>query len=300
MDQTLPLHPLHPLLPLDLPFTPAMARAVGLQRRSLERMLDEGHVRRVLRGVYAASTAPECVEFRAVAAGLALAPHDIAVDRTAAWVHGVSCADPTPLDVLTPARSQRGSLGGRRRLVGRDLVTISGVRLTSPLRTALDLGRLLPPAAALGVMDALLRGGTFSHTALLAELPRFAGHRGIDQLRSLAAQVDDRSAGLAESMLRLHWNNARLPTPVPGMPVAGGHRLVRLSLGVAHRQFGAVLAHQVCAADLLALEEAGWRVVVLAEERLLNTEPSIWVRHLEREFHQQLLAQTKAQEEEAG
>ncbi len=82
------------------------------------------------------------------------------------------------------------------------------------------------------------------------------------------------------------------------MLVAAGHRLVRLSLGVERRQFGAVLAHQVSATDLLALEGAGWSVVVLAEQRLLSTDPSIWVRHLEREFHQHLLAQTKA--EEAG
>ena len=82
------------------------------------------------------------------------------------------------------------------------------------------------------------------------------------------------------------------------MLVAAGHRLVRLSLGIERRQFGAVLAHQVSATDLLALEGAGWSVVVLAEQRLLSTDPSIWVRHLEREFHQHLLAQTKA--EEAG
>ena len=111
---------------------------------------------------------------------------------------------------------------------------------------------------------------------------------------SLAAQVDARSTGMAESMLRLHWHAAHLPTAVPGMLVAAGPRLVRLSLGVERRQFGAVLAHQVSAADLLALEGAGWRVVVLAEERVLRTEPAIWVRHLEREFHQHLLAQTEA------
>src|SRR5689334_10827641 len=37
MDLTLPLHPLHSLLPLDEPFTPAMARDVGISRAALER-----------------------------------------------------------------------------------------------------------------------------------------------------------------------------------------------------------------------------------------------------------------------
>ena len=82
------------------------------------------------------------------------------------------------------------------------------------------------------------------------------------------------------------------------MPVAAGHRLVRLSLGVERRQFGVVLAHQVSADDLLALEGAGWRVLVIAEERVLKGDPSILTRHLEREFHQHLLAQVRA--EEAG
>ena len=69
---------------------------------------------------------------------------------------------------------------------------------------------------------------------------------------------------------------------------------MRLSLGVEHRQFGAVLAHQVSAADLVALEGAGWRVVVLAEERVLQSDPTILGHHLEREFHQHLLAQAEA------
>jgi len=146
-------------------------------------------------------------------------------------------------------------------------------------------------------MDALLRAGTFSHAALLAELSRFTGQRGIGQLTSLAAQVDARSSCPAESVLRLHWNTADLPTPLPGKLVAAGARLVRLSLAVEHRQFGVVLAHQVTAADLLALEGAGWWIVVLPEERVLTTDPSLWTRHLEREFHQQLLTQVRDEEE---
>jgi hypothetical protein len=293
MDRMLPLHPLHALLPLDEPFTPAMARSVGISAHALSRMLANGLVRRVLRGVYVASTACPSAELRASSVGLLLRSGDIVADRTAAWVHGALAPDPVPLDVLA-----RGSLGGRRRLLGRDLVTLGGVRLTSPLRTALDLGRLLPPGPALAVLDAL--AASFSQVELLAELPRFAGQRGIAQLRTLAAQVDSRSTCPAESILRLHWNAANLPTPVPGRLVVAGARLVRLSLAVDQRQFGVVLAHQVSAADLLALEGAGWWVVVLPEERVLTTDPTLWTRHLEREFHQQLLQQTRDAEEDAG
>ncbi len=295
MDPMLPLHPLHSVLPLDEPFTPAMARAVGISRVALDRLLREGLVRRLLRGVYLPSVAFESIGVRAAAVGLATGGRrGVVVDRTAAWVHGALALDDlAPVSLMAPGRSSAGS----RRLVARDVEVIGPVRITTPLRTALDVGRLLPAGQALAAMDALLAGGSFSHAALLAELARFGGHAGVAQLRALAAQVDARATCPAESLLRLHWNAARLPTPVPGMPVAAGSRLVRLSLAVGRRQFGAALAHQITADDLLALEGAGWRIVVLPQERLLSTDPAIWTRHLEREFHQHLLAQVKDEEE---
>ncbi len=300
MDPTLPLHPLHPLLPLDQPFTPAMARAVGLDRGGLQRLLERGHVRRLLRGVYVASAAPDCVATRAAAVALALPGRGTAVDRTAGWVHGLPTglwADPesvVPLDVVSSRR--QASWGGRRHLAARDVQRLGGLSLTTPLRTALDLGRLLPPDRALGALDALLGTRSFTQAQLLAELPRLAGHRGVGQLRTLAAQVDDRSLGPAESVLRRRWLAAALPTPVPGLVVAAGHRAVRLALGVSRCQFGAVLAGRVPAADLLALEGAGWRVLVLPEHRVRRTDPDVVVHHLEREFHQHLLTQVRDEE----
>lgn len=297
MDETLPLDPLRALLPLDRPFTRAMARAAGVERRSLERMLRDATVVRLLRGVYAASSAPDSAELRAAAVSLVVGQRAIAVDRTAAWVHGVRVTgpgEPRPVEALSPGGRGRGGLGGGRQLAGRDVEPIASLRLTTPLRTALDLGRLLPPDLALGAMDRLLAGGSFTHVQLLAEIPRLAGHRGVGQLRTLAAQVDARSSCLAESALRLRWHEARLPTAIPGLPVCAAGRLVRLSLGVERRQFGAALAGRVSADDLVALQGAGWWVVVLGEERVLRTDPSVWMHHLEREFHQHLVAQMEA------
>jgi hypothetical protein len=304
MNETLPLNPLHSLLPLDRPFTPAMARAVGVERRSLERMLHEGAVRRLVRGVYAASTVPDSNGLRAAALALVVGPHSVVVDCSAAWVHGVDVTglgvgEPRPVEVLSPGRAGRGGLGSGRQLAGRDVQRLEGLRLTTPLRTALDLGRLLPPDLGLGAMDGLLAAGGFTHVELLAEVSRLAGHRGVGQLRTLAVQADARSTGLAESSLRLRWHQARLPTATPGMQVCASGRLVRLSVGVERRQFGAVLAGQVSAADLVALQGAGWQVVVLSKERVLRTDPTVWMHHLEREFHQHLLAQARA-DSEAG
>ena len=302
MDPTLPLPPLHALLPLDRPFTRAMARLAGVERASLDRMLREGSVVRLLRGVYASAGAPDTRQRRAAAVMLASGRDAVAVDRTAAWVHGVDVTclaygEPRPLELLSPSRPARGGRGGGRHLADRDVTRVDGLRSTTRLRTALDLGRLLRPDLALGAMDGHLALGTFTLGDLLAEVPRLMSHRGVEQLRTLAAQVDARSSGMAESALRMHWHEARLPTPIPGMPVCACGRLVRLSLGVAQRQFGAVIAGQVSADDLVALQGAGWRVVVLSEQQVLHTDPAIWTHHLEREFHQHLLTQVDAEDE---
>ncbi len=259
----LPLDPLPAALPLDRPFTPAMARAAGIERPSLDRMAREGEVRRLVRGVYASASAPDCRQLRAAALALVVPPEAVAVDCTAAWVHGVDVPvlDPTrprPVEVVARGGARRrGSSAGRRRLAGHDVQQVEGLLLTTPLRTALDLGRMLPPPLALGAMDLLLAGGSFTHVELLAEVARWGAHRGVGQLRALAAQADARSSCLAESILRLRWNEALLPTPVPALPVCAAGRLVRLGLGVERRQFGAVLSGRASGADLVALQGAG-------------------------------------------
>jgi hypothetical protein len=160
MDETLPLAPMHPLLPLDRPFTPATARTLGVERSSLDRMLREGTIRRLVRGVYVASTAPDSTSLRAQAVALAIGRKAIAVDRTAAWVHGVHVRRRSPcelpsLESVHGGRSS-GSTSGARELLGRDVQHLDDLRVTTPLRTALDLGRSLAPDLALGAMDLLL------------------------------------------------------------------------------------------------------------------------------------------------
>ncbi len=294
-DPQLQLDPLVGRLPLDRPFTPRQAVAAGVPRSGLERMVRAGQVTRVLHGVYAASSVRDGTTFRAQSLALAVGGEAVAVDRTAAWVHGISLPGSTSeLPPLELARTRRRGRGVMRALSARDIECLEGARVTTPLRTALDLGRLLPPASALAAMDRLVARGSFSHTELLAELPRMAGLPGIGQLRQLAVQVDGRACCAAESVLRFHWNAARLPTAIPAMTVVAGGRVVRLAIGTEHRSFGAVLAGHVEADDLVALEGAGWWIVVLPEKRVLSVEPLTLTKHLEREYHQHLLAQVEA------
>lgn len=283
----------HDQLPLDLtgtclldgPFTPAMARDAGVGRRTLDRMVDDGRVRRVLRGVYLAGTVGETVEVRARAVGLLLPPGGVAVDRTAAWVHGVVVPRRQP-DDLPPVEAMTPTSRRRRVLASRDLCEPAGVPVTTPLRTAMDLGRLLGPDLAQGVVDGFLRAGLCTHRELLAELPRFGRHSGIVQLRHVVALADARAGDAAESAMRFHWFAARLPTPVPGLVLEGSG--LRLALGLPVQRFGVVVGRPDPAA-IAAAESLGWRVVTVSAHRVLHDDPDLLLRHLEVEYHQHLL-----------
>jgi len=290
----LPLDPLSPRLPVGRPFTRAMAARAGLDRVALDRLHREGRVRRLLRGVYLDATVPCSRAVRAEAVGLVVGPRQVVVGVTAAWLHGADLdrtAGPVPVEVHGRGRVPRYAA---RPVVysPRDLELVGPVRVTTPLRTALDLGRHLAPDRAITALDALLGLGAFSHTALMAELPRFAGQAGIRQLRELAAVADARADGPAESVLRLRWLAGRLPTPAPGWSLRGaGSARVRLALGLDTHRFGAALTGRLSDADLLAVSGQGWRIVVLDSSRVLHSAPEFVVGHLEREFHRHLLEQ---------
>jgi hypothetical protein len=292
----LPLHPISPRLPIDEPFTAAMAARAGIGRAVLDRLHREGRVRRLLRGVYVDATVTSSVSLRAQALRLVVRPGQVVVGQTAAWLHGVDVPRPdagSPVPVEVHGRGHRpGSWGSRPvRYSARDLADLEDVRCTTPLRTALDLGRWLPPDRALAALDGLLALRAFSHTALMAELPRFGGLQGVVQLRELAALADGRAQGPAESVLRLRWLEGRLPTPAPGLVVAGPVGPLRLALGLEVHRFGVALAGRLRGADLAGLSALGWRAVVVTPERVMRSDPGLLVGHLEREFHLHLLAQ---------
>lgn len=208
-------------LPLDIPFTGGMAQHVGIRRDKLAELESEGLLRRVFEGVYAAVQAPDTMRARAAALRLLISPETVVTDRTAAWLHGVDILhrgahlSPPPLDTgtKTDTRVRRTGVDGHRRdLLDSDVTEIRGVQVTTLLRTACDLGRLLWRYDALAALDGCLRAGV-EHEVLLAESERFKGYRGMRQLRTLAPLSDARAESPGESALRLHWYDAGLPAP---------------------------------------------------------------------------------------
>lgn len=76
------------------------------------------------------------------------------------------------------------------------------MRVTTPLRTALDLGCNLPRRDALAAMDALARAHGFSKHDLTQLLGRYRRRRGVVQARELVALVDSRAESQPESWMR--------------------------------------------------------------------------------------------------
>ncbi len=179
-------------------------------------------------------------------------PHDsVITDRTAAWLLGAPMALAPNDHLKTPAVSMfrppgyrlRNKLvaSGERRLRPRDIAEVEGVLLTTPLRTACDLGRLLQRDQALAGMDALSRATGVSARDIVEELQRrFKGYRGVRQARQLAPWVDGRSESPGESILRLRWRDCTdLPVPTPQVEVAGPDGPCFLDLAVPALRYAA-------------------------------------------------------------
>lgn len=236
-------------LPLDRPFTTAEAGALGVSRELLRKLRDRALVREVVRGVQVVAQVPDTIECRVEAVRLVLPAGAVVTDRTAAWLHGVdvlprrAAYEPVPLDVFSTEESRLrrpGVRSGIRMLGAGDLCEVEGVPVTTPLRTALDLGRLLRRHDAIGALDAFLRIGV-SPQQLLAGPDRFGGYRGVVQLRELAPLADARAESPPESALRLYAHDEGLPAFEPQYWVHddAGVPVFRLDLAVPALHYAA-------------------------------------------------------------
>ncbi|MEQ6899615.1 DUF559 domain-containing protein [Nocardioides sp. YIM 152588] len=271
----------------DLPHHPFLLRdaaLLGITERQLQRAAAQGQVCRKARGVYVRTDLADSVELRAQVVALAASPHHVAVDRTAAWLHGVDALTYAEHDLLPPVETcalrghhptERSEARGRTRdLLPSDVVDVFGVLTTTPLRTALDLGCHLRRREAYAAMCALARlHGLHAHH-LVTELPRFRGRRGVIQCRALAPLVDPRIESAREAWTLLAIADAGLPRPLPQYWVEiDGAQVYRLDLAYVRAkvaiEYDGKEAHASPAQRQRDqdrrehLAELGWTVVVI-------------------------------------
>lgn len=251
------LDPGQPLLdrrfPLTLatPFTGAQAFAAGIRSDELTRLVRQGYLRRMVPGVYVASQTTDSLDLRVSALRLVVPTGAVVTDRTAGWLHGAERILGPGDHLETPALSvfdrKRGgrfrndlTKSGQRMMPDRHVMEIDGLAVTTPLRTACDLGRILSRDWAFAALDSMLRLGLFGRDELCATVEEFKGFRWVRQLRALAPLADPRAESPGESVLRLRWIDCPdLPPPEPQVEVEGPLGSYRLDLGVPDLRFGA-------------------------------------------------------------
>ena len=219
----------------------------GLQNRDLGVLVTEEFLRQLVAGVYVADQVPELAtrwSFQALRLVLR-AGRCRDQQATAGWLHGapmvLAPGDHLVIPQVSMFVNRKGARlrnelasSGERTLKSEDVTEVLGVRVTSALRTACDLGRLLNRDRAFAALDAMLSLGVFDADELCDAVKRFRGMRGVRQLRGFAPLADGRAQSAAESILRLRWLDLlTLPRPEPQIEVVRpGQPSYWLDLGV--------------------------------------------------------------------
>ncbi len=291
-------------IPLPSPFTRRQGFAAGVTAHQLRCWTRDGVVRRVLQSVYADAALPDTLLLRTAALRLVTTPSSVVADRTAAWLHGVDTFAYRELEILPPLevcvlpdanRLRRQGVRGRTRdLAAHDLMAIDGLCVTTPIRTALDLGCGLKRRDALAALDGFMAHHNVTRAQLRAELKRFAGRRGVIQLRQLIEIAHALSESPGESATRLAIIDAGLPAPeLQHWVTVNGVPTYRLDLAYpAHRvavEYDGREFHDSPeqrardAARRRWLREHGWTVIVVTKDDLASGS-SRWLDLLAREL----------------
>ncbi|NCT91114.1 DUF559 domain-containing protein [Cellulomonas sp. APG4] len=101
-------------------------------------------------------------------------------------------------------------------------VEVDGIRITSPVRTALDLARLLPLTTAVIGLDRLIHVGAVTPVEVADALDAWPRARGAFAARRALSMVDGAAESPQESLLRLAWVQAGLPRPRANAVVLDG------------------------------------------------------------------------------
>ncbi|ORW84952.1 hypothetical protein AWB92_28905 [Mycobacterium sp. IEC1808] len=199
------------------PFLGSEAIACGLVTKS---QLDTRY-HRVFRGVYIDRDAELTAAVRAKAGWLWTGRRGVVAGFSAAALHGSNWVDDSRVVELIHDNHHRsaGIQLHRDAVAADEIEIIGGLGVTSPPRTALDLGCWYPTMTAVAGIDALAAATEIKAADVELLARRYVGRRGIARARRAADLFDPGAQSPKESWLRLVLIEAGLPRPQTQIPV---------------------------------------------------------------------------------
>jgi hypothetical protein len=245
----------------------------------------------VFRDVYIPDGSPLSAVDKAAAAWLWSRRSATLAGLSAAALHGAKWIDgDEPAELVHTSRHQtRGIVLHSDVLCADEICRRAGMPVTTPPRTAFDLGRRGDRTQAVIRVDALMAATGVTAAQVQALADRHRGARGLVQLRRVLTLVDAGAESPQETRLRLVLVDAGLPRPVTQFEVWDGRYFIaRLDMawpqwrigveydGAQHWTDPRQRARDI---DRIAeLEALGWRIVRVSADMLRYRQPIVVAR----------------------
>ncbi len=275
----------------DWPFRGTEALAAGLVTPHQLRTKFES----VHRNVYVPRGQPLTPVTRAVAAWLWSGRTATVAGLSAAALHGAAWIDPwLPAELNRQTRDKTpGILLHSDALWDDEVCVRAGIQMTTPARTAFDLGRRKGFINTVIRVDALMHATGLKTADIEPLIDRHRGARGLMQLRRVLPMVDGGAESPYETKTRLMLVTSGLPRPQTQIEVRGDWNtvLARIDMGWEEWKVGVEFdgaqhwtdpAQRTWDIDRLAeLEARGWTIIRVSAD-LLRNRPEIVVARIRR------------------
>jgi very-short-patch-repair endonuclease len=198
--------------------------AVGLGRGAIEHRVRAHWMQRMHQGVYLIGPAAPTRMARARAAAIACGDEAVISHRSAAGLHGLLAELGGEIDVTVVGRNAHRQAGIRlhrvSRMASQDVVTMSGLRITSIARTVCDLAATEPHGDVMHVFQEALYRRVLTPRALAAVLAREPRRKGAPVIQGLIDDPRMTRSDRERLLLRL-IDRGQLPKPLTNVRLHG-------------------------------------------------------------------------------
>ncbi|QIS05013.1 DUF559 domain-containing protein [Nocardia brasiliensis] len=270
---------------LDEPFPGSWALDAGLVSRWELRH----NFRRLFPDVYLPRGYPLDAAGRARAAAHWAKGSGTLIGHSAAALHGTRWLNPDdPAEIARPTHCKPppGIRAVRTVIVPAECCEIDGFRVTTPARTAFDIGRSTPREHAVPLLDSLSRATGVLPSEIEAVIRAHPGARGIARLSAVLDSLDGGAESPPESHTRLLLLEAGLPRPTTQLIVRDHHGSFVARVDMGWERWRVVVEYDGAQhwtdptqrtkdIDRIAtLESLGWRVIRV-NATLLRLRPHV-------------------------